>query len=145
MTWDRVRTMAKHLMLRAKGNPFGSAASLHLQPGLYLIEVTVEKTLWVSIPYDESDRRLSLGDACEQLMKPALAALRAHQSEQRLWRTTTMEQPEQLPSDPSDSREPRPDHDLPDGPEVDPAPHPGRPGAKPDHDLPKKDRPTPKR
>jgi hypothetical protein len=55
-----------------------------------------------------------------------------------------MEQPEQLPSEPGDSREPRPDHDLPGRPAVNPDP-PGRPGAKPDHDLPEKDRPTPKR
>jgi hypothetical protein len=81
MTWDRVRTMVKRLTLTAKSNPFGSHASLHLQPGLYLIEVTPEKTLWVSIPNTPEDQALALSEAVEELMKPALAALRAHQTE----------------------------------------------------------------
>lgn len=76
-------TRARRLLLKAKSNPFGSAASLHLQPGLYLIEVTAEKTLWVSIPNDAEDKALSLSEACDELMRPALAALRAHQSEAR--------------------------------------------------------------
>jgi hypothetical protein len=79
--WDRVRAMVKRLTLKAKSNPFGSSASLHLQPGLYLIEVTPEKTLWVSIPNTPEDQALSLSEAVEELMKPALAALRAHQTE----------------------------------------------------------------
>jgi hypothetical protein len=71
----------RQLLFRAKSNPFGSHASLHLQPGLYLIEVTAEKTLWVSIPNTPEDQALSLSEAVEELMRPALAALRAHQSE----------------------------------------------------------------
>lgn len=69
----------RKLLLTAKSNPFGSRASLHLDPGLYLIEVTTEKTLWVSIPNEPADQALSIDQATEELMKPALAALRAHQ------------------------------------------------------------------
>jgi hypothetical protein len=75
-TWDQVKAMARRL-----GVPFGSEQSLFLQPGMYLIDVTPEKTIWVTIPNDETDRALSLDRATEELMKPALAALRAHQSE----------------------------------------------------------------
>jgi hypothetical protein len=73
----------RNLFLRAKSNPFGALPTLHLNPGLYLIEVTAEKTLWVSIPNTDEDKALSLTRATEELMKPALAALRAHQSEAR--------------------------------------------------------------
>lgn len=73
----------RSLLGRVKSNPFGSHASLHLEPGLYLIDVTAEKTLWVSIPNSSEDRALSINQATEELMKPALAALRAHQSEHR--------------------------------------------------------------
>jgi hypothetical protein len=72
----------RKLWFRARSNPFGSRASLHLNPGLYLIEVTAEKTRWVSIPNDAEDQALSLPQACDELMKPALAALRAHQDDQ---------------------------------------------------------------
>jgi hypothetical protein len=75
-TWDQVRAMAKRLKV-----PFGKpTCSLLLKPGLYLIDVTEEKTLWVSIPNEPADQLLSLNRATQELMKPALAALRAHKT-----------------------------------------------------------------
>jgi hypothetical protein len=72
-TWDQVKAMARRLSV-----PFGVGQSLFLGPGLYLIEVTKDKTCWVSIPNEDGDRTLPLDRATEELMKPALAALRAH-------------------------------------------------------------------
>jgi hypothetical protein len=77
-TWDQVKAMARRL-----GVPFGPEQSLFLRPGLYLIDVTPEKTIWVAIPNDDVDRTLPLDRATEELMKPALAALRAHLTEAR--------------------------------------------------------------
>lgn len=56
-------------------------SSVELFPGLYLLAVRPERTLWVAIPDEAEDRALPLGDACEQLMKPALAAIRQREAE----------------------------------------------------------------
>jgi hypothetical protein len=75
-TWQQVKAMAARL-----GIPVGApGSSVLLPPGLYLIDVTAEKTLWVSIPNEPADQLLSLNQATEELMKPALAALRAHKT-----------------------------------------------------------------
>lgn len=76
--------MAKRLGLPFVGRevPFGpDIATLPLKTGLYLIEVMPERTLWIQIPNEPEDKALSLPQAVDELMKPALAALRAHQTE----------------------------------------------------------------
>lgn len=59
----------------------GVRSELSLPRGVYLVEVREDRVCWVEIPNTDADRALSLDQACDRLLKPALAQLRHHQAE----------------------------------------------------------------